>query len=486
VPHISWAECPSDILAGVDCGSVEVPLAYEPGNSTSAHGNETVTLFLARLNATGIANDTNTAGNESREALFFNPGGPGVAPSLLVAFGQVVANLGFSSDVRERYDIIGLDPRGVGKSSPVKCDPKIFNERIKTFVNNTSSYKALRKHNRRLGESCANLTGPLIDHLDATHVAKDHELVRRALGTKKFNYLGISYGSLYGQEYISLFPESVGRLALDGLIDHSQSEIATLLTEATAYEATLNKFFQWCDTNTTCALHGNDTKKAWDTVLSRADSKPIPAPGCDNTCHSNVTGEDIRYNAQSFLQFVDFSFSSNWGDLGDALVQALSGNATLLSSPLATDEISAGIDGSPISYLAIGCQDWSHRGRSFEDIELRLQAIRPFAPRTLGATQTYYYQSGCLNWPANTTLHQVSLPDSTDDAPPVLLVQSVYDPSCSIAWANGLREQLASGISITRNGTGHTSHFLLGETRDVIDKYLATGEMPKDGSVYQT
>jgi hypothetical protein len=65
-------------------------------------------------------------------------------------------------------------------------------------------------------------------------------------------------------------------------------------------------------------------------------------------------------------------------------------------------------------------------------------------------------------------------------------VQSVYDPSCSIAWANGLREQLASGISITRNGTGHTSHFLLGETRDVIDKYLATGEMPKDGSVYQT
>ena len=502
-PKITWSACPPAVPPGVDCGSINVPLSYQSGNSTDAAGNGTVTLVLTRLNATG--NSTENGGN--RPALFFNPGGPGVPATSVVAAGNFVPNLGFSSAVREEYDIIGLDPRGVGQSTPVWCDPNVFNERVPTLFignnlggsrNSSARYQALVNHNRRLGESCANLTGPLLDNLDTIHVVKDHELVRRALGANRFNYFGMSYGSLMGQQYLTLFPHSVGRMALDGLIDHSQSEVSTLLTESTTYETTLNKFFQWCDTNSTCPLHqgkgkggshGNNTKAMFEALLARADMTAIPAPSCNGSCQPNATGEDIRYNVQNFLDFVDLSVAPNWIDLGGALEEAINGNATALSTPLGTSETSASIMGSPFSYLAIGCQDWLRRERSVTDLTQRLQAVRPFAPLTAGASQTYYYQSTCIGWPANVTNGQAPLNTTRlgNSPPRVLLSNSVYDPSCSIVWADGLRQQLPGAVSITRNGSGHTSHFLLGgETRGAIDNYLATGKLPMDGTIYQT
>ncbi|KAK7223321.1 hypothetical protein V2G26_011324 [Clonostachys chloroleuca] len=477
-PTISWSPCPSGIPPGVDCGSIPVPLSYKSGNSTAADGNQTVSLFLTRLNSTG---------NGTQNPLFFNPGGPGVGASTLVAAGQFVPNFGVSDAVRRVYTIIGLDPRGVGYSTPIKCDPNIYNQRIHTFVSDNASYQALVSHNRQFGQSCANLTGPLLNNLDTVHVAKDHELVRRALNATKFNLLGLSYGTLLGQQYLSLFPNTVGRMALDGPVDHSQSEPSAVLTESSTYEATLNQFFQWCDTNNTCALNGNNTRQVFVDLLLKADDSPIPAPSCNGTCQPNVTGEDIRYNVQSFLQFVDLSYASNWTGLGAALLEASNGNATALSTPLALTQNATSIEGSPFSYLVIGCQDWLHQARSATDLELRLQAVQPFAPLTAGATQTYYYQSRCLGWPAPLTNGQVLLNTTiTQRAPPVLIAHSVYDPSCSSVWADGVRQQLPNAVSITRNGSGHLSHFLLGDTRAVLDTFLANGTLPPDGSIYQS
>lgn len=110
------------------------------------------------------------------------------------------------------YDIISLDPRDAGLSTPVKCDPAIVNERVPTFVFDNAAYA---DHNRRWGESCRNLTGASLDNVDTLSVAKDHEVVRKALGADKFNLFGLSYGSLLGAQYINLFPENVGRMALE-------------------------------------------------------------------------------------------------------------------------------------------------------------------------------------------------------------------------------------------------------------------------------
>ncbi|CAH0057897.1 unnamed protein product [Clonostachys solani] len=478
IPNIVWHECPPQTPEGIDCGSINVPLGYSPANSIDPVDNRTISLELTRLNSTGNALE--------KDVMFFNPGGPGISAAYFVIASTLDPSLAFSPSLREAYDIIGLDPRGVGWSTPVQCDPDIYNERVSTFVNDATGYNALVNYGRRLSESCAELTGPMINHLDTVHVAKDHELVRRALQAPKLNYLGLSYGAQLGPQYVSLFPEAVGRMALDALVDHGQSETSTLLAEAVTYEASLNQFFTWCDRNSSCALYGRNTMQVFDALVAQADATPIPAPGCDDACRSDVTGEEIRYNVQSYLRFIDLPLGRNWINLGTALAESSQGNATMLSSELATETFSTRPDQSPFLYIALGCVDWLHQARSAIDLQQKLQMVRTFAPRSAGASWTYTYQSRCLGWSAPVTNGQTVLDKGVSKAPPILLVNSIYDPECSMAWAQGLREQLPSGVSVTRNGHGHTSYFLQGETSEAINKFLSTGEMAEDGTIFQT
>ena len=140
----------------------------------------------------------------------------------------------FGQTVLRNYDIVGLDPRGVGMSQPVKCDPRIFNERISSIPTTETGFQTLLDHNQALGESCAELTGPLINYLDTVSVAKDIELVRQAINNReKLNFFGRSYGSLIGQTYAELFPRNINRMAMDGVVDDRQSEKERLNEEAT-------------------------------------------------------------------------------------------------------------------------------------------------------------------------------------------------------------------------------------------------------------
>ena len=98
-------------------------------------------------------------------SLFINPGGPGgSAAEIVPLFGPGAP--GFDETLRASFDIIGLDPRGVGLSHQVKCDNTIYGERVSMFPKNEEEYEKLVDKNRRLGESCRKLTGPLFEHLD--------------------------------------------------------------------------------------------------------------------------------------------------------------------------------------------------------------------------------------------------------------------------------------------------------------------------------
>lgn len=478
---ILWSTCPPGSPLGLDCGTIDVPLAYKQSGSLEPDTNQTVTLGLVRHRTNSTMNKLGS--------LFFNPGGPGVSATRTVISLVASDTFGLSQALKEAYDIIGLDPRGVGSSTPVQCDPEIYNERVTTMVNNTADFNILIDHNRHLGASCANLTGPLLDHLDTIHVVKDHELVRQALGDDKFNLIGESYGSQLGSQYAALFPQNVGRMTLDGNLDHSQSEASSLHAESSTYETVLNQFLSWCDRDSTCALHNQNASHALDELLARADAAPLLAPGCGdvggNACQPNVTGEDLRYNIQGhgFLSIVSATYGSNWYDLAQALAEAADGNATLLSTSIETSNISPS---NSYASLAIGCQDWLHESTCAADIQSKTQMASTFAPRTRGASQSFGYQVRCIGWPAPLTNPQAYLNERVGEAPPVLLVNSIYDPETSIVWAEGLREQMPSAVSITRNGAGHTSYLLRGETSKAMDDFLVQGILPSDGSVYQS
>ncbi|KAF2099692.1 hypothetical protein NA57DRAFT_65667 [Rhizodiscina lignyota] len=368
-------------------------------------------------------------------SLVYNPGGPGQAATEFIVGAASGAQV-YSSELLEHYDIVGLDPRGTGFSHPVMCDPDIWNERVSLFPKTTTEFQELVEHNRVVGDSCAKLTGPLINHLDTIHVVKDLELI--------------------GYTYAELYPENVNHIVGDGILDHGQSEATTLNGEAEdAYERTLDQFFEWCKSNSTCFQHKENPAAIFDAIVKQANSKPIPAPGCsskgDGACRVDVTGEEIRFNAQGFLGAVDESlFFPGWLALSEAIALAAKGNATLLSTHLATSKTSTQFPG-----MAIGCQDWSHNSKS----------------------------TACIGWPAPNTNPQGPVRKSVMKAPKMLLVNSLYDPENSYVWANSVRNQVPNSVLLTRNGGGHTSYQLWGKTSELMDRFLITGELPKDGTI---
>jgi pimeloyl-ACP methyl ester carboxylesterase len=471
-PAIVWGNCTANDPPRLQCGRMAVPVDH------SKPMGESVTLRMARLKST--SNGTAPLGT-----LLINLGGPGAPTAEFIIGLAVQGERIFSDDLMANYDIVGLDPRGVGISNPVKCDPNIWNERVSLFPTTEKEYQNLVKHNKAVGESCAKLTGNLINHLDTAHVVEDFEMFRRAINNGKnhgLNFLALSYGTQIAIQYAEKYPENIGRFVLDAVADHSLPETATLATASTTNEATLGQFFLWCNTASDSPLKGQEVAALFDTLVKKADESPIPAPACSSTgnhaCFSSVTGEDIILNALTLL--AGPVTTTTWPMLAAALAEAAQGNATALSTRIITTET----DGL-YSFLAVACQDWLHESSSFSGMLENTRMLAATSPHTRGFSQNYFGLASCIGWPAPTSNPQHALEKRALKAPPMLLVNALYDPETSIVWATGVHAQLPKSVLLTRNGVGHTSYLarLDGETRDAEEAFLLRAKLPAQGAM---
>ena len=421
-------------------------------------------------------------------SVLYNPGGPGgiaTAQCEAQALGYPV----FGDVVPAHFDIICPDPRGVGTSSSVLCDPDLWNQRPSLYPKDKASFDALVEHNKAFGQSCLDKSGELFKHVDTISVVRDLEAIRVALGEGKLNFLGISYGTQIGSQYAELFPDNIRTMVLDGITDHTTSEVYSTAGESGTYEDVLNLFFDWCHKNETCALHGEDVAKIFDDLVTQADIKPIPAPDCaanvtKSPCFPNVTGEDIIFNTElsGFLTFTEDNLSElaeNWKKLGDALDNARKGNATALSSPMATDENSTAWQG-----LAVGCLDWRHDTATFEDNIYRRYLANATTPHSRGASLSYQLGVQCIGWPAPLQnpprlLDQKAL----KRAPPILMVNALHDPETSYLWTANVRAQIPSSVLLTRRGAGHSSWPLGGEATALMEAYFLNKTLPAQNTV---
>jgi hypothetical protein len=103
-PTISFGSCPEEAPSQLECATYSVPINWDEPEG------EKFDLGLVRLPAN--ANSTKKIGS-----LSVNPGGPGSAASDLIG-------------LTDAFDLIRLDPRGVGLSSLVQCDQKNWAERV--------------------------------------------------------------------------------------------------------------------------------------------------------------------------------------------------------------------------------------------------------------------------------------------------------------------------------------------------------------------
>ncbi|KAL6703566.1 hypothetical protein ACN47E_009511 [Coniothyrium glycines] len=461
---LNWTACPAELNLPktLQCATYAVPIDWDEPNG------QHFDLGLVKLPAP--ANSTRKI-----RSLFINPGGPGGRASDIVA-GIAVGGLSLGP-VSDSFDIIGLDPRGVGLSQQIQCNMSIYAERVSLFPQNQEDLKKLEDKNKRLGASCRELSGPLFDHLDTISSAKDHEAVRVALGNEPINFLGLSYGSQLGAQYAALFPDHIRTIVLDGILQHSlSSEAANLHIETTAYELGMTHFFDWASKNESSILHGQNVELLWTSLVANATKTPIPALSCNGiNCPADVNGEEILFNAHNFLTFAGANrgLGGSWEQLAAALYNASQGDASMLSTPF--------FDPTGISFLSIGCLDWPHAPDSIETIRAMQTMTSTFAPFTRGATHMWTLQLACRGWPVGVKNPPKKL-DIEIDAP-IVVVQSTADPSTGMPWAIGLLEEIENAVLVTREGDGHTSFPLGGEAMQVITKYLLTAESPRQGIV---
>jgi hypothetical protein len=253
--------------------------------------------------------------------------------------------------------------------------------------------------------------------------------------------------------------------------------------ESNTYETVLHRFADWCTKNSTCALYERDVLQIFDHLVATAAESPIPAPECEvsGACRSNVTAEEILLNVQNYLLFEEANAAfglPGWSDLGVALNESLHGNASTLSTTLAVGETDPNYPGR-----AVSCLDWTHNTKSLSELLYKSQLGKAISPHTQGATQTWGIQINCIGWPAPVQYPPRYYDENIKNAPPIMMVNALYDPSTSIIWANGALAQIPTATMLVRNGNGHTSYLLFGEASLAMQHYLITLEMPAPNTV---
>jgi pimeloyl-ACP methyl ester carboxylesterase len=308
---IAWSACEKS--PQTQCGTLKVPLDW------SKPSGPTISLAIARRPAKDPQHRVGT--------LFFNPGGPGDGAAKYILMAETV----FTPTLIERFDLVGMDPRGMENSSQVRCTLPVITPETMLFPKTEQQFQQLLKHNRQVGLNCLDKAGDLVRHMDTVSVARDHEALRLALGENKINWLGISYGTQLAANYAQLYPTRTRAMVLDAPLEHSQAEVHQVADEIIAAEDSFNRFADWCPTQESCALRGQDVRAVFDRLVQQAEQNPIRVEGALRP----VSGEDIRMGTTGLLVIKEpsiFGPDKSWAGLSRALQKAIDGDASAFAA----------------------------------------------------------------------------------------------------------------------------------------------------------
>ncbi|KAL0930465.1 tap domain protein [Colletotrichum truncatum] len=482
---IQWSACPTDIrpfrnvnaTQQLQCANLSVPLDHNNAQAESPK----VQLGIVKLPATG-----QRVGN-----LFVNPGGPGGAASSMV-LSMAAKRLYISDAVRQSFDIIGMDPRGVGLSTPQKCDTNLANQPSAFDATTPEGFQKLFEYNKALGESCRTMTGPVFDNMDTISVAKDMEAVRigervtdaiAATGGEPMNYFGVSYGTQLGAQYAALFPSTIRAMALDGMLQHTGAFASNIMTQATSLDATIQAFFRFCEANgTNCGEGGQNIRQTWNKVIEVAGAGQLKAAECDGTiktrCVPLATVSDVLGVARSTLEF-----PQDRPAFAEFLKLGATGNGSFFTPGLLSGDTFT--DSRSLSITNVQCQD-GHFFAAKDHVEVQRVAdmTRSFTV-TPGMGEFWHRVIDCTGYPVKITNPRTAL-NVKGTQNPVLLVHSRFDPATSFVYAAGMMEEFQNATLVLREGSGHTSYLLRGDASRVVDDYLINLKIPPAGTVTQS
>lgn len=460
---LAWGPCENGegLPDRLVCAQLTVPVDW------SKPDGPTFALAVAKL----------PAADPSRRIgpLLINPGGPG-GSGVNMVFG---AEESFSPELIDRFDVVSFDPRGQARSHPVTCDGDHVNAQSEVlFPQNAAEFQRLRQANQVLGQGCAELTGPLIGHVDTASVARDMDALRAALGEARISYYGVSYGTMIGQQYAELFPRRIRAMVLDSNMDHAQDKWSYQKWEAVAMEESFQQFAAWCARTEDCPLHDVDVPAYFDQLYAKAEAgELIVDPGSETEWV--VAPEDLQ-----FVVFGSMYDPLDWSFLAE-LLQVMAGDA--VSEP-AEQRLRAVADrvksrGEPVElgYLPVMCSDFRFDTKSYASVAALERALARLAPHTRLNPLAWSDLTGCQNWPGGVVNPPHRL-KASPQLPPMLITNSRYDVATPYQWGQSLAGQLPSATFLTYDGVGHGDYWLSPCARDAIDTYLLSRATPPQGT----
>ncbi|RKN04850.1 alpha/beta hydrolase [Streptomyces radicis] len=470
---VDWEECGT----GLDCATVEVPLEY-----TDPEG-ERIPLAVTRHRATDP--------DRRIGSLFINPGGPGVPATETVASIDAANGAGpYSPDVVARFDVVGVDPRGVGESGAVRCltdaqRAEQATEDRDPAIPGGKPFGRLLLDARTFTEGCLDHQSPeFLASLSTDNVARDLDQVRAALGEERITFYGASYGTVVGPMYATLFPDRVRRMVIDAPVDTDlwQNDPLRLLDDvAVSNEETLDAWFETCRAEgvEVCAFGGGDPEAAFDALIADLEEEPLEVPPVEGltpggTLDGAMALEGVRAAAGHRVL---------WPTLTAGLLGAQQGDGTFLHFMVAN--VTVAPFGGPLAILqephtGVRCADWPELGRLSE----HRAAAKRIAERgeRLGG-RAAYSALNCALWPVDNE-DRFTRELTGAGAPPILVVGGRLDNVSPHHWAEAMTERLEGAVLLTREGVGHTSYRTSGPcVDDAVDAALIDGTLPANGTV---
>ncbi|MFF7948455.1 alpha/beta hydrolase [Streptomyces griseorubiginosus] len=446
---LAWKKCGTDDHPTLQCASLKVPLDH-----ANPRGRQ-ITLALSRVPHTA---------KTYQGPLLVNPGGPGGSGLTLAAF---VAGA-LPKAVAAQYDVIGFDPRGVGRSKPaLDCKPGYFNPVRPDSVPVTPAIETANlKRVKAFAAACGRKYASVLPYIDTVSAVQDMDSVRQALGARRINYFGYSYGTYLGAVYAKLFPHQVRRLVLDSIVDPTGVWYEDNLGQDYAFNDRHRALMTWIAKYDRTYRLGTDPERIeakWYAMRAALAKKPAGGKvGASELEDTFMPGGYYNgywpYLAEAFSAYVNKKNA-------DPLVEAYENFAAVDAS---------GDNGYSV-YTAVQCRDssWPRDWRQWQKDNWAVHEEAPFM-----TWSNAWYNAPCAFWPTD-SLKPVNI--ANGKLPPVLLFQATNDAATPYQGGATVHRLLAGSSLVVEQGGGNHGITLSGNA--CLDKHLAAyltdGRVPR-------